>query len=374
MAFGILAWLIAAPAMAQQAPRAATPAPFTTPPPDAGTMAAPPQAKITARDALLITGSSTMRSYIEAASKLLVRDYHLPPPTLELWGTTAGIKDFCDGVGPAYPDILAASRRMHKDELDECVANDVRDIVEIKVGLTALYVVTKKGNPVFNVTPRMFYHALAALLPEKGEFDHNKKTTWRQVDKSAPDLPIRVLVPAQGSGTHDSFAALFMEAGCRRVKEIDAIYAAPERVQLCTTLRTDGVVTEIPEPYGDEIIKRLLASPPGTLAVIAGDVHDKSRDKADPLPVAGIEPTDQAIARFDYEMATFMYIYFKRAHMRNRSGVGVVAGIREFMAEVTREEMMGEGGVIDELGFVPLRKSAREEQRKRARTLQRFER
>src|SRR4029078_13491686 len=129
----------------------------------------------------------------------------------------------------------------------------------------AVVVVTKKGNPAFNVTPRMIYYGIAEQIPIKGEFTANPNNSWKETDKDAPDLPIKIIVPAKGSGTRDFFNDNFMQGGCRHVKEIDAIFAAGERVAQCTTLRDDGRVTEIPEPFEKKALEALATAPPGTV-------------------------------------------------------------------------------------------------------------
>ena len=131
----------------------------------------------------------------------LMFDYVLPQPIVELKGTKIGVKAFCDGVGPQYPDIIAASDRMSTAEFNRCVKNDVLDIVEVAVGLGSLVVVTKKGNPVFNVTARMFYEAVAEQVPVEGEFAPNPHKSWKETANDAPDLPIRVILPTSRSGT-----------------------------------------------------------------------------------------------------------------------------------------------------------------------------
>src|SRR5258708_19943521 len=162
------------------------------PPSDAGASAQTPKLAITARPELVIVGSSTMKGYIDATTAVLQRDYEVPPPNVTLKGSKVGIAQFCEGVGAEFPDIVAASRGMHKDEFDRCVENGVLDIIEIKIGLSALYVVAKNGNEAFNATPPLLFRALAAQLPKRGEFEDNESKTWREVDKEAPNLPIRV--------------------------------------------------------------------------------------------------------------------------------------------------------------------------------------
>src|SRR5882724_11957472 len=84
-----------------------------------------PTASITEREQLVIVGSSTVEPYARAAVAALQRNYDLPQPIIDVFGTTDGIKRFCAGIGPEYPDIAAASRVMQKGEFDTCLENGI---------------------------------------------------------------------------------------------------------------------------------------------------------------------------------------------------------------------------------------------------------
>src|SRR5712691_3124602 len=250
---GLAGWLAATPAATQPAqPEGATGAIR-----GAGKSATPPSADRTDRNELLIVGSTSMRAITDAVIERLMRDYLIPQPIVQPTGSETGFEDFCAGVGASFPDIAAASHRMSRGDYDTCVENKVLDIIEVGVGQSAVVVATKKGNPVFDVTPRMIYYAVAEEIPIGGEFTANPYKNWKETDKAAPDLPIRVLIPAQGSGTRSFFNDSFMQGGCRHVKEIDAIFAAADRVPRCITVRDDGPVTELEEPFEKKALAAL---------------------------------------------------------------------------------------------------------------------
>jgi phosphate transport system substrate-binding protein len=357
------------------APPAGTP----TMAPGAGESATAPTANVTERAQLLVVGSSTVETYARAAVQALQRDYVLPDPIINDNGTTDGIKRFCAGIGPKYPDIVAASRIMQKSEFDTCLENGILDVIEVKIGQTAFVVLAKKGDPVFNITPRMMYLALAKQIPEDGEFEANPFTTWKQIDKTAPDLPINVIIPTTESGLRTVFDANFMQGGCRHLKAVDAIFSASERVPKCVTLRTDGHLMEIneskvEETYGQLLTEALLKAPAGTLGVAALPTYVANADKFVELPVDGILPTHENISDYTYEMSSDLRFYFKRAHMRNNEGQGVVRGIREFMTEITKEDAMGEGGYFEKLGLIAFPEDTRDQMRRNVARLIRFKR
>ena len=340
--------------------------------PGAGESATPPSVDLSERKQLVIVGSTSMEPITDAVIEHLIRDYVMPQPTKRFFGTRAGLTAFCAGVGAQYPDIAAASDRMGRGEFEECVKNNVLDVIEVAIGQGAVVAVTKKGNPVFNLTPRMVYYAIAEDVPIKGDFAANPNKSWKETDKAAPDLPIRMIIPAKGSGTRDFFDDNFMQGGCRHVKEIDAIFAAAERVPRCITLRDDGRVTELAEPFEKKALDAIAASPPGTVAVIPWVVYLANQDKVAALPIDGVLPTHQSIENYDFPMATTLRYYFKRANMRNDAGRGVVRGIREFMAEIIKDQASGEGGYFEKLGVVALGPDDRRKQSEIVRRLERY--
>jgi phosphate transport system substrate-binding protein len=362
---GLAWWLAATPASAQpKEPEARSDVVS-----DGGESAAPPSADLSERKQLLIVGSTTLEDVTDAVIERLRRDYVLPEPTKRLAGTRVGIAAFCAGIGPEYPDIVAATDRMSRAEFETCIENNVLDVIEFAIGKSAVLVVTKKGDPVFNLTPRMVYLGLAEQIPINGEFAANQNKSWNEVDKDAPNLPIHVILPAKGSGTRSFFDDNFMQGGCRHVKEIDAIFAAADRVPLCITLRDDGLVSKLAE---NQVVDALTKAPRGTLAVVAWLVYHKNQDKLEALPINNVLPSHENIANDSYEMSATLRFYFKRAHMRNNAGRGVVRGIREFMAEIVKDEASGEEGYLEKLGMVNLEPQDRRTQLNNVRRLKRF--
>jgi phosphate transport system substrate-binding protein len=363
---GVAWWLAALPASGQlKAPEIGSAVSRT------GEGAPWPRADLAGRKQLRIVGATSMQGITDAVIKHLAEVYVLPQPITQFEGTRVGIAAFCAGIGPEYPDIAAAVDRMSRGEFETCVENRILDIIEVQIGDSAVVVVAKKGDQVFNLTPRRAYYGLAEKIPTKGEFEVNQNKTWNEVDKDAPELPIHVLIPAIGSGTRSFFDDRFMQGGCRHVKEIDAIFAAADRVPLCITPRDDGPVSQVPE---DELVDRLIKAPPGALAVISWIVYLQNRDKLDALPIDGVVPSHENIDDDSYAMTSRLRYYFKRAHMMEKSGGrGVVEGIGEFMDEIVKDHASGERGYMEAVGMVALDDGERQNQKKIVRRLKRFE-
>lgn len=348
----------------------------SSPPPDAGDARLAPKIDASSRPYVEMVGSSQMHeSLTPVITKAFTDAFKVDAPNVRLTGTAAGIKEFCAGVGVEYPDIVAASRNMRKAEFEDCQKNGVLDIIEVKVGALPVMVMTKKGNPTFEVTPRMVYLAAAETLPaEDGDFDNNEHTKWSDVSKTGPEQLIKIIVPDPASGSRGFFDDNFMEGGCRHYPGIDEIFASIERVKKCTTLRTDGVVVEIPEPYDQGMITALTSAGEDTIAIaIAGELtYLANQDQLTILPVHGFMPSRENVLSDDYQLVAFPRYYVKRGHMRNKKGKGVVRGLRELIRIMSSEKMVGPDGAFDNLGLIPLDDDEREEGRRDALNLKSY--
>ena len=65
-----------------------------------------------ARDSISIVGSSTVYPFTTTVAEQFGRAGQFKTPKVESTGTGGGIKLFCNGVGPQFPDIANASRRI----------------------------------------------------------------------------------------------------------------------------------------------------------------------------------------------------------------------------------------------------------------------
>jgi phosphate transport system substrate-binding protein len=324
---------------------------------------------------MIIVGSAIMEPVTRTVIAHMEHEYEMAEPIERLNGTVTGYQEFCAGIGPQYPDIIAASHRMSRYEYDVCAENNIHDIIEVQIGKGALTVVTKKGGPVFNVTPRMIYLGIAEETPAKGGFVGNRNRSWKDTDEDAPDLPIQVIIPTKDSGTRTAFNDMFLEGGCRHIKEIDAIYSAKARVPKCITLREDGYVTELPEMgNAANVVAALDGAPDGTIAIVARETALINAARLQMLPVLGVLPTPQNITDDKYEAARVLRYYFKRAHILDRASQrGVVRGMYEFMEELVKDETSGDGGYLEQAGIVALDLEDHRRQQIVVRRLKRYE-
>ena len=319
-----------------------------------------------ARDSINIVGSSTVYPFTTTVAEQFGRAGKFKTPKVESTGTGGGLKLFCNGVGPQFPDIANASRRIKPAELQTCAQNGIKEVVEIKVGYDGIVIAENKTGSSLNLTRKDVYLALAKTVPDPANpstLIANPYTTWKDVNKSLPATKIEVLGPPPTSGTRDSFAELYMEAGCRSFAWLDSLRAQDEArfKRACTTMREDGGYIEAGE--NDNLIVQKLAANPAAVGIFGYSFLEENLDKLKGAVVDGVSPTFETVASGKYPASRPLFIYVKKAH------VGVIPGINEFIAEYTSEKALGEDGYLAEKGLIPPAKGEIEKIRADAKSL-----
>ena len=145
-----------------------------------GALCAAAQAQ-SARDSITIVGSSTVYPFTTTVAEQFGRQGKFKTPKVESTGTGGGLKLFCNGVGPQFPDIANASRRIRPAELQTCAQNGVKDVVEVKVGYDGIVMIVVMAaglaanltiNPLEAVTTVTVQ--IVTLLVGDQEFDSPK--------------------------------------------------------------------------------------------------------------------------------------------------------------------------------------------------------
>lgn len=286
-------------------------------------------------------GSSTVFPFAKAVAESLTRSNpDIPSPIIESTGTGGGMKLFCAGVGPDTPDTANASRRMKKSEFEDCQKNGVTEIIELQVGLDGIAFASAKGGIMMNLTPKMVYEALAAS-PYGGE---QTAQNWSDVDPSLPALPILVYGPPTTSGTRDALKELILEVGCKTNPEMAALKESDEDRydQVCTEVRADGKYVDQGEQ--DNLIVQKIEGNENAVGVFGYSYLEENTSKVQGLPMNGVEPTYDNIASFAYPGARPLYIYIKKAHLDQTTG------LREYLLEWTK--MWQRGGPLASIGLV----------------------
>jgi phosphate transport system substrate-binding protein len=306
------------------------------------------------RDQITAVGSSTVYPFTTTVAEQFGRAGKFKTPKVESTGTGGGIKLFCNGVGPQFPDVANASRAMKKGEFETCVKNGVSEIIEIKIGYDGLTIADAKSGVISSLTKKQVWLALAKQIPDaSGKLVNNPNKTWKDVDASLPAIKIEVLGPPPTSGTRDSFHELFMEEGCPF-----------ENKKQCHAIREDGAYIEAGE--NDNLIVQKLVSNKNALGIFGYSFLDENRDRVKALKIDGIAPSFETISSAKYTAARPLFVYIKKAH------VGVIPGLKEFAEEYVSNKAIGEEGYLSDRGLVSLDSSELAQVRKDVKSMKNF--
>ncbi len=298
-----------------------------------------------ARDQIRIVGSSTVFPFASKVVEEFGKTTKFKTPVIESTGSGGGIKLFCAGVGVNTPDITNASRRIKASEVKKCATNGVSAITEVKVGFDGIVMANAKSAPVFKLTRKEIFMALAKQVPVNGKLVENPYTRWNQINAALPNTKIEVLGPPPTSGTRDAFVELVMREGAKKFPMIKALKKKPFR-QVSDAMREDGVFIEAGE--NDNLIVQKLEANPAALGIFGFSFLDQNKDKLHGSLVEGKEPTFENIAGGAYPVSRSLYFYVKNAH------VGKIPGIKEYVREFTAEKAWGDMGYLVEKGLIPL--------------------
>jgi len=149
-----------------------------------------------AKPPLAIGGSSTVYPILQRA----IKDYQASghqggaPIRLSETGTTAGLREFCNG----RLAMANASRPIQARELKACASRGV-SFVELPIAFDAITVVVNGKN---DWAQMISTKELSRLWSREAE---GRIRRWSQVNKDWPDRPIKLCGPGADSGTYDYF-------------------------------------------------------------------------------------------------------------------------------------------------------------------------
>jgi phosphate transport system substrate-binding protein len=306
-----------------------------------------------ARDQIRVVGSSTVYPFTTAVAEQFGKSGAGKTPVVESTGTGGGLKLFCAGVGPDHPDMANASRAIKKSEYEDCEKNGVKEIVELKVGFDGIVIANAKDGPALNLTQDQVFRALAKeIAGPDGKLIANPNKTWKDVDASLPDEKIEVLGPPPTSGTRDAFLELVMEKGAEKsdalkaIKDDDKKNKTKNFEKIWKSVREDGAWIDAGE--NDNLIVQKLEANPKAVGVFGYSFLEENTAKIKGATIGGVEANFDNIAGGKYPVSRPLFVYVKKAH------VGVIPGIKEFVAEYVSDKALGEDGYLSKKGLIPL--------------------
>jgi phosphate transport system substrate-binding protein len=167
-----------------------------------------------AQQLVKVDGSSTVYPVTEAvAEEFQKMKKNAIKVTVGISGTGGGFKKFCRGE----IDISNASRPILKKEMEDCKAAGIT-YIELPVAFDALTVVV---NPQNDFIKQLTVAELKKMWEPSAQ---GKVKTWKDVNASWPDQPIKLFGAGSDSGTFDYFT----EAIVGKAKSSRGDYTASE--------------------------------------------------------------------------------------------------------------------------------------------------
>jgi phosphate transport system substrate-binding protein len=239
--------------------------------------------------------------------------------TVGISGTGGGFERFCQGE----TDISNASRAIEEDEIATCKENGV-EYVELQVATDAL---TNVVNPANDWATCLTVDQLNAIW-EPG----SKVTSWKQVDPSFPDVPLKLYGAGTDSGTFDYFTkAINGEEGASR---------------------SDFSATE-----DDNVTVQGVAGDKGALGYFGFSYFEENQDTLKALEVDGgggcVAPGIETAQDGSYTpLSRPLFMYVKLSSLEDDPAV----------AEFARFALENEQAIAEEARFVPMSQEQVDEQ------------
>ena len=306
-----------------------------------------------------VAGSSTVLPYAQIVAENFGETFpDYQTPIVESGGSSAGLKQFCQGVGSDTIDIANASRSIRDSEIKACAEAGVTEISQVKFGYDGIVFASSASGPDFALKPAMIFQAMAAKVPQDGKVAANPNKSWKDVDASLPDQQIVAFIPASNHGTREVFEEKVLMQGCEdsgaKQAFMDSGMDKDATTEACTAIRNDGSISEISGDY-TETLARIEANKQA-IGVFGLAFYEQNQDKLKVATINDIVPSAETIASGEYPVSRPLFFYVKRAHL------GVVPGLSEYVQFFLSEQMTGEGSPTVDYGLVALPAAERDEQ------------
>ncbi|MGE5503124.1 MAG: substrate-binding domain-containing protein, partial [Actinomycetota bacterium] len=236
----------------------------------------------------------------------------------------------------------------------------VTAITEVVIGFDGIVFVNSKKAPQMALTRDDIYRAIAREVPVGGKMVPNPFKTWKDVNPALPADAIQVFGPAPNHGTRDALVELVMEPACEKHAEVKALDKDAKK-KACKTVREDGAWIEVSESYN--VTMQKVAGTPGAVGIVGFSYLEQNEDKVHAASVDGVAPSYDGIATGKYPVSRPLYFYVKKSH------VGMVPGIKEYIAEFTSDKAWGKDGYLADKGLIASPDAFRKEQAANAHNL-----
>ncbi|MFO1039272.1 MAG: substrate-binding domain-containing protein [Geminicoccaceae bacterium] len=269
------------------------------------------------------------------ASPVYVADTSLAaPPVAGPWQSAAA-----EHVLPTLCQSGSGIALLPRTPTGEEIAACAPSAVGMRIGRQAVYLAVRGESGLRSLTSDQLFRALVVRGPDA-------PTTWKDVDADLPALPVRVLLPSEGSGLEKLFSTTILEAGCLRDPWFRTIYDPTVRHQACTAVRDDAAVARRTDIH--DVADWLKGGPEAAVAIMTAAEIDRMPDDVVVLALDGVVPTFSAVASGAYGAALPVTMVLVPGAGEDRRMV------LDGAQTLTGERSLGPEGALAADGMVPL--------------------
>ncbi|WP_138464706.1 substrate-binding domain-containing protein [Poseidonocella sp. HB161398] len=302
-----------------------------------------------ARDTVQIAGSSTVLPYASIVAEAFGENMGFPTPVVQSGGSSAGLKQFCEGVGENTIDIANASRAIREKEIKTCADNGVTEIMEVRIGYDGIVFANEIADPEFAFTPADWYKALAAELPVDGAMVANPNASWSEVNPDFADIAIKAFIPGTKHGTREVFEEKVILAGCEESGAMEAILGInggdeDAAEEACMNIRTDGASIDIDGDYTETLTS--IQGEEGAFGVFGLAFYENNTNIIKVATMSGVAPSTETIASGEYPVSRPLFFYVKKQH------IGEIPGLKEYAEFFVSDMVAGPDGPLAAYGLV----------------------
>lgn len=302
----------------------------------------------TTPEAITVAGGLTnIPLMIKAGEEFVTKSPQYKSPIVLNNNTATGFKLFCAGSGADTASLNTATRNIEPTEIELCNKNGVTNIVQLVLGNNAMVLAQGASGRLTALSRKEFFLAIAKDVPDPKDSTKliaNPYKTWKDINPAWADTKIQVTAPTSGLGLYQTYIKAIVLVGCRQVDYFKNLESSnPKDFEVaCKSFRKDGysdyeqIATAVQEVKVNPDIMGVL---PFTSVL---------KENLKPLTLDNMEPTALNISRNIYGVTFPLVVFLKKSH------VGLVPGLKEYLAELVSEKATGLTGYFYDMGVIPL--------------------